>query len=72
MEAQTVVCVAALVRKGDSILLVRQASGHSLQGQWTVPWGRLEAGESPAAAALIARLLAPTRIRSITSTRFSS
>jgi len=52
MEAQTVVCVAALVRKGDSILLVRQAPGHSLQGQWTIPWGRLEAGESPAAAAL--------------------
>jgi len=34
------------------VLLVRQAPGHSLQGQWTVPWGRLEAGESPSAAAL--------------------
>jgi 8-oxo-dGTP diphosphatase len=47
---QTVVCVAAVVRSADRILLVRQAPGHSLQGQWTIPWGRLEAGESPAAA----------------------
>jgi 8-oxo-dGTP diphosphatase len=49
---QTVVCVAAVVRNADRILLVRQAPGHSLQGQWTVPWGRLEAGESPTAAVL--------------------
>ena len=34
-----VVCIAAVVRKADRILLVRQAPGHSLQGQWTVPWG---------------------------------
>jgi 8-oxo-dGTP diphosphatase len=46
------VCVGAVVRKGERVLLVRQAPGHSLQGQWTVPWGRLEAGESPAAAAV--------------------
>ena len=52
MTAQTVICVGAVVRKDDRVLLVRQAPGHSLQGQWTVPWGRLEAGESPAAAAL--------------------
>jgi 8-oxo-dGTP diphosphatase len=51
MTPQTVVCVGAVVRKGERVLLVRQAPGHSLQGQWTVPWGRLEAGESPAAAA---------------------
>jgi ADP-ribose pyrophosphatase YjhB (NUDIX family) len=49
---QTVLCVGAVVRKGERILLVRQAAGHSLQGQWTVPWGRLEAGEAPSAAAL--------------------
>ena len=49
---QTIVCTAAVVRHADRILLVRQAPGHRLQGQWTVPWGRLEAGESPAAAAL--------------------
>jgi 8-oxo-dGTP diphosphatase len=52
MPSQTTVCIAAVVRKVDRILLVRQAPGHSLQGQWTVPWGRLEAGESPAAAAI--------------------
>jgi ADP-ribose pyrophosphatase YjhB (NUDIX family) len=52
MTPQTIVCIAAVVRNADRILLVRQAPGHSLQGQWTVPWGRLELGESPAAAAL--------------------
>ena len=49
---ETVICVAAVVRNAGRILLVRQAAGHSLAGQWTVPWGRLEAGESPAAAAI--------------------
>jgi len=48
MTTQIIICVAAIVRHADQILLVRQARGHSLQGQWTVPWGRLEAGESPA------------------------
>jgi len=52
MTSQTVICVAAVVRNAARILLVRQAPGHSLAGQWTVPWGRLEAGESPSAAAL--------------------
>jgi 8-oxo-dGTP diphosphatase len=50
--SRTVVCVGAVVRKVDRILLVRQARGHSLEGQWTVPWGRLGDGESPAAAAV--------------------
>jgi ADP-ribose pyrophosphatase YjhB (NUDIX family) len=50
--AETVVCVGAVVTKGSRVLLVRQAAGHSLAGQWTIPWGRLDAGESPAAAAL--------------------
>lgn len=49
---ETVVCVGAVVRKADEILLVRQSSGHPLEGQWTIPWGRLEAGESPTAAVL--------------------
>jgi len=52
LTAETVVCVGAVVRRGDSVLLVRQSAGHSLAGQWTVPWGRLEDGESPLAAAL--------------------
>ena len=33
-------------------MLVRQSSGHSLEGQWTVPWGQLSCGESPTDAAL--------------------
>ena len=52
MTSQTIVCIGAVVRNADRVLLVRQAPGHSLQGHWTVPWGRLEAGESPAAAIL--------------------
>ena len=50
--SETVVCVGAVVTKADSILAIRQASGHPLEGQWTIPWGKLEAGESPSAAAL--------------------
>ncbi len=48
---QTVVYVGAVVLKGDEILLVRQAEGHSLAGQWTVPWGAIVCGESPMSAA---------------------
>lgn len=48
----TVICIGALVRRGARVLLVRQATGHELAGQWTIPWGRLEQGESPAAAAI--------------------
>ena len=51
-ESRTVVCVGAVVRHGDRVLLVRQSKGHSLEGQWTVPWGHLDDGESPASAAL--------------------
>ena len=50
--SQTTVYVATVVRHGDQILLVRQAAGHSLEGQWTVPWGAVEDGESPMAAAI--------------------
>jgi mutator protein MutT len=49
---ETVVCVGAVVRRADRILLVRQSAGHALAGQWTVPWGRVDAGESPLAAAV--------------------
>jgi 8-oxo-dGTP diphosphatase len=43
--------VGAVVMRGAEILLVRQSVGHPLEGQWTIPWGRVEPGESPAAAA---------------------
>jgi 8-oxo-dGTP diphosphatase len=49
---ESVVCVGAVVFRDAKLLLVRQATGHSLAGQWTIPWGRLDRGESPAAAAL--------------------
>ena len=45
-------CVGTVVRKDSRILLVRQGEGHSLQHQWTIPWGRLQDGESPPEAAL--------------------
>jgi ADP-ribose pyrophosphatase YjhB (NUDIX family) len=50
--AKRVVCVCALVRKDDRILLVRQATGHSLEGQWTLPWGFLDEDEMPSDAIL--------------------
>ena len=36
----------------SEVLLVRQAKGHPLEGQWTIPWGFLDAAESPADAAM--------------------
>ena len=47
-----VVCVGAVVLQDESVLLVRQAEGHSLAGQWSIPWGFVDSGESPKDAAL--------------------
>ena len=52
MSTEIRLCVGALVLRGDRILAIRQAAGHPLEGLWTFPWGRLEPGESPSAAAL--------------------
>lgn len=49
---ETVVCVGAVVTLAERVLLVRQSPGHPLEGQWTIPWGRIERGESPTAAVL--------------------
>lgn len=49
---ETVVCAGAVVVRADQILLVRQAMGHQLEGQWTIPWGRVDVGESPSIAAV--------------------
>jgi 8-oxo-dGTP diphosphatase len=49
---RTQLYVGAVVRRGDEVLLVRQSPGHSLAGQWTIPWGHVDPGESPMAAAL--------------------
>ena len=44
--------VGAVVQRDGEVLLVRQSPEHSLAGQWTIPWGHVDAGESPMAAAL--------------------
>ena len=49
---ETVVCVGAVVRQEDKVLLVRQSPGHSLECLWTIPWGQVGRGESPTAAVL--------------------
>ncbi len=49
---ETVICVGGVVRRTDSILLVRQSTGHPLAGLWTIPWGRTDHGESPTAAVI--------------------
>ena len=49
---KTQLYVGAVVRGDGEVLLVRQSPGHSLAGQWTIPWGHVDAGESPMAAAL--------------------
>lgn len=46
------VCVGTVVLQGERALLVRQAKGHSLEGLWSIPWGLVDPGESPDAAAL--------------------
>lgn len=50
--SETIVCVGAVVYRGDEILLAREAKDHPLEGQWTIPWVRLDRGESPMMAAL--------------------
>lgn len=47
-----VVCVGAVVLQGERALFVRQAKGHPLEGQWSIPWGVVDPEESPDTAAL--------------------
>jgi ADP-ribose pyrophosphatase YjhB (NUDIX family) len=47
-----VVCVGAVVLQGERALFVRQAKDHSLEGQWSIPWGVVDPEESPDVAAL--------------------
>ena len=46
------VCVGAVVLRGDRALFVRQAKGHPLEGQWSIPWGVVDPDEAPEVAAL--------------------
>jgi len=47
-----VVCVGTVVLQNKRALFVRQAKGHSLEGQWSIPWGIVDPGESPETTAL--------------------
>jgi ADP-ribose pyrophosphatase YjhB (NUDIX family) len=47
-----VVCVGTVVLQGARALFVRQAPGHSLEGQWSIPWGVVDPDEPPEQAAL--------------------
>jgi len=46
------VCVGSMVVREGRALLIRQAAGQSLAGQWSIPWGVVESGETPEEAAL--------------------
>ena len=46
------VCVGAVILQGPRVLFIRQARGQSLAGQWSIPWGLVDAGETPEDAAL--------------------
>ncbi len=46
------VCVGTVVLRNKRVLFIRQAEGHSLAGQWSIPWGVVDKGESPEDAAL--------------------
>lgn len=41
------VVTAAIVRRGETVLLMRRAAGQSNAGLWEFPGGKLEAGETP-------------------------
>ena len=47
-----VLCVGAVVLRDDRVLWVRQAKGHSLEGQWSIPWGFVDVGEGAEEAAV--------------------
>lgn len=47
-----VACVGTVVLQGQRALFVRQARGHPLEGQWSIPWGVVDPQESPDVAAL--------------------
>jgi ADP-ribose pyrophosphatase YjhB (NUDIX family) len=51
MVDRHVLCVGTLVIQGDACLLVRQSATASLAGRWSIPWGFVDEGETPDAAA---------------------
>jgi ADP-ribose pyrophosphatase YjhB (NUDIX family) len=51
MVPRHILCVGTIVLRGDRCLLVRQAAGASLAGQWSIPWGYVDEAETPDVAA---------------------
>jgi ADP-ribose pyrophosphatase YjhB (NUDIX family) len=51
-SSNTLLCVGAVVLMEDRVLFVRQAKGHSLEGQWVIPWGIVDPPEAPESAVL--------------------
>lgn len=49
---KNVICVGSVVVKSNQALLIRQAEGTSLAGQWSTPWGLVDAQEFPDVAAV--------------------
>ena len=47
MSVASVVVSAAVIWRGDELLLTRRREGDSLAGMWEFPGGKLEAGEDP-------------------------
>lgn len=39
--------VAAIIRRGEQVLLGQRPQGHSLAGEWEFPGGKIELGEQP-------------------------
>ena len=46
------VFTGAVVLQGNRALFVRQAKGHPLEGQWSIPWGVVDPGEAPEVTAV--------------------
>ncbi|MHB1356937.1 MAG: NUDIX domain-containing protein [Anaerolineae bacterium] len=47
-----VACAGAVVLREKQVLFVRQARGHSLAGQWSIPWGIIDPEELPEVTAV--------------------
>lgn len=50
MEKPTVLVVAAIITRGDTLLINQRPNGDALAGRWEFPGGKVEPGEDPRAA----------------------
>jgi len=63
MTSRPEVCVAAIAVDNDSLLLIRRGRGPAA-GEWSVPGGRVEAGET-LAEAVVRELLEETAVEGV-------